>query len=174
MYIAKSILAFNFVFVVIVLKAVNTIYIVLNFILIVVSSCIFLMYYEVEFLAFVILLLYVGAILVLFLFIVMLLNLNSFISIKNTSLFFLDSNFMFIVIALKTILVLWSCHWYYFISLMNLDLNLYAGQSSIYHIGHSLLFVSLLSHHFCVLGVLGVILLVSMVGSIMLCKEKKI
>jgi len=110
MYIAKSILAFNFVFVVIVLKAVNTIYIVLNFILIVVSSCIFLMYYEVEFLAFVILLLYVGAILVLFLFIVMLLNLNSFISIKNTSLFFLDSNFMFIVIALKTILVLWSCH----------------------------------------------------------------
>jgi len=56
---------------------------------------------------------------------------------------------------------------------MNLDMNLYSGHSSIYHIGHSLLFVSLLSQHFCMLGVLGVILLVSMVGSILLCKEKK-
>ena len=172
MLIAKCLIWSNFFFAVMVILAVNTIYIVLNFILIILFSCLFLFMFKIEFLSFVILLLYIGAILILFLFVVMLLNLNIFSYRTKLHLNILDYNYIFIIIVFKSFFYLFDLNWLCFIYFYNIDHVYYWGTTSLDCMGTSSIFLNLLSQKFFFLIIIGASLLVSMVGSILLCQEK--
>lgn len=76
MYTLKMLMWFNYFFAVMVIFSSNALYSILSLVFLIVTGSCFLLLLEIEFLSFIILLLYVGAISVLFLFVVMMLQLG--------------------------------------------------------------------------------------------------
>lgn len=85
---------FNFIlfFATIVIFCRNSLYSILSLIIIIVSSCFILFTLKIEFLAFILLLIYIGGILVLFLFVVMMLQLYK--DKKQITTFYLCQNYL--------------------------------------------------------------------------------
>jgi NADH:ubiquinone oxidoreductase subunit 6 (subunit J) len=142
--------------------------------LLIVGSCFFLFYLGLEFLPCLFLLVYLGAILVLFIFISMLLDLTSksiltrhlvesipFYSFIGLVGFFKIIYFFYFLISQEA----------FFINFILLD---YVSDrfSLLYHVSgynDSFIFLSLFNSHFCYLILVGFILLFAMLGSIALC-----
>ena len=87
------------VFAILLIFSSNSIYAVLSLILVILSACTVLILLQIEFLAFILILIYVGAISVLFLFIVMLLQVpNVQKSLTNLN----ESSIIYSILGLKT------------------------------------------------------------------------
>lgn len=154
---------------------------ILSLVFLIVTGGFILIILEIEFLSFIIILLYIGAIAVLFLFVVMMLQLN-----KNTSKYlkmsFLSSDgVLYLLVGFKI---------FFFIFYLNQKLtdfvSLFSYQFYTAHYdtnytfvnfllvgGDSVLFLGLFSQKYYFFILVGIILLFAMVGSIVLCINKR-
>lgn len=157
---------------------------IISLIVVFFNSVIILMAYEAEFLAMIFLIVYIGAIAVLFLFVVYMLNIKILELQELNSKYLLGLLFGFLFLLL-------SFKFYGFISNNNFD-NIYSyyivsefksysyelnwlGYNTFFK-GDNLFFISLLlyNHYYIVLMILGLILLVAMIGSIILTSRKTV
>jgi NADH-quinone oxidoreductase subunit J len=136
---------------------------------------------EVEFLAFILLLIYVGAIAILFLFIIMMLKLNKEEINSNKKFILSFKYYIYILLLLKVTLFLFHFNKKLALSLdsfsyeflkYNDDLNIFSMK--IFQIENDIIiFFSIFTQKYFFFLIMGFILLFSMVGSISLCLKKK-
>jgi len=156
----------------------NALYSIISLVFLIVLSCCILFILNIEFLAFILLLIYIGAITVLFLFVVMMLELDKIEkkSKINFSKFYVIyfivyfKLFFFILFFSKKLCLSLSFFSYEFIGYNN-DLNIFS-QFLINERNDTIVFLSLFSQKFVFFLVIGFSLLFSMVGSIALCLIK--
>ena len=177
MYILKMLMWFNFFFAVMVIFSRNALYSILSLVFLIVTGSCFLLLLEIEFLSFIILLLYIGAISVLFLFVVMMLQLGKTNS-KMIQMSFLSADgVLYILFLFKLIFFIFYFNLKIsnFISLFsyefnNFNHNMYYSFSTPLMIGgDSIIFLNLFTQKYLFFILIGIILLFSMVGSIVLC-----
>lgn len=155
----------------------NALYSILSLVFLIVTGSCILLLLEVEFLSFVILLLYVGAIAVLFLFVVMMLQLSkphskmiqmSFLSADGILYFLFLFKLLFFIfyfnLKLSTFISLFS----YSFNIFNSD-NYYSFSDPLMICGDSIIFIIIFTQKYFFLIIVGLILLFSMIGSIVLC-----
>ena len=158
----------------------NSLYSIMSLVFLVVGSSFIVFSLNLEFLMFILLLIYIGAITVLFLFVIMMLQLDK-IEKKVNFKFDVSKDFL-----ISLVLILKSCYFIYFFNMKfcvsltffslefiqyNKDINIYPhflflGKSD------SIIFLSLFSQKFYFFIIIGFILIFSMVGSIALCLVK--
>lgn len=171
----------NYFFATLVIFCRNSLYSIISLIFLIVGTSFILFILNIEFLAFILLLIYIGAISVLFLFIVMMLRLDSTekkLGYQSTqSKFFL----IYFILAFKL-----SYFIFFFNKKLCLILNFFSFEFTQYNkdidiFSHFLLlnkndatiFLNLFSQQFLFFLIVGFSLLFSMVGSIALCLIKK-
>lgn len=157
---------------------------IISLILVFLNAVIILLAYEADFLAMIFLIVYIGAIAVLFLFVVYMLNIKilELKELNSKYIFGLFFGFLFLLLSFK---------FYSFIFLSN-DTNIYSNiwvsefknyeyeldwlSYSLFFKGDNLFLISLMlyNHYYIVLMVLGLILLVAMIGSIILTSQKTV
>lgn len=156
----------------------NTLISIFCFILIILNACVLLFQLHVEYLTFLILLLYLGGIIIFFLFTTLMLS-NEYDSKKNQNYFSIDNIliilifvklFFFINIINKKILY-YTNTFYNFLIPVNITQNTYStnflsSQNDI------ILFINLYSEKYIFLISLGMILLFTMIGVIVITKNK--
>lgn len=166
---------FIILFSIIVIISRNPIYSLFCLILVFINTAILLFYFKVEFIALILLIVYAGAISVLFLFIVLLLNIKNIESTENTSFFetpitALVSIKFFIVLTLPVYFSFKNYNSIYKIllndSIVNLNFKFFSTNSDLYFFGNMLY-----SHYSIFLIISGLILLVAMIGTISLTKK---
>jgi NADH:ubiquinone oxidoreductase subunit 6 (subunit J) len=158
---------------------------IISLILVFINAVIILLAYEADFLAMIFLIVYIGAIAVLFLFVVYMLNIKilELQELNSKYIFGLFFGFLFLLLSFK------------FYSLMlftNDDINTYSNiwvsefksydyelnwlSYSLFFKGDNLFLISLIlyNHYYIILMVLGLILLVAMIGSIILTSQKTV
>ena len=158
---------------------------IISLILVFINAVIILLAYEADFLAMIFLIVYIGAIAVLFLFVVYMLNIKILELQKLNSKYILGLFFGFIFLLI-------SFKFYSFLSFSNDSINTYSNiwvsefksydyelnwlSYSLFFIGDNLFLISLIlyNHYYIVLMVLGLILLVAMIGSIILTSQKTV
>lgn len=159
---------------------------IISLIIVFFNSVIILMAYEVEFLAMIFLIVYIGAIAVLFLFVVYMLN------IKILELQELNSKYLQ---GIFLSLLLFSISLSIYVLFYNNSFNSYVGTNdaissiklyanyelnwlnfNFFFYGDNLFFIAILlySHYYIILMVLGLILLIAMIGSIVLTSSKTV
>nr|QFQ52392.1 NADH dehydrogenase subunit 6 [Paramoeba aparasomata] len=159
----------------------NPINSIISLIIVFFNSVFILMAYEIEFLAMIFLIVYIGAISVLFLFVVYMLNIK-ILELQELNSKYLQGLFF------GFILLIFSCYFYDFFSTglkssyfllsefesYNYELNWLSY--SIFFFGDNLFFISLILylHYYIILMILGLILLVAMIGSIVLTSSKTV
>jgi NADH-quinone oxidoreductase subunit J len=136
---------------------------------------------EIEFLAFILMLIYIGAISILFLFIIMMLKLNKEEIHKNLYFALSSKYYIYILILLKIILFLFHFNKKLSLSLDNFsyeflkyndDLNIFSTK--LFQIENDILiFFNIFTQKYLFFLIVGFILLFSMIGSISLCLKKK-
>ena len=181
MTIFKFFVCFTFFFAATVIFSSTPLYSILGLICIILNGCFILFLLRIEFLAFIMLLLYIGAIAVLFLFVVMMLQpstehaqklnisclsssgiLYSAFCIKIFSfLFYFNSQ-------LSTAITLFSYEFLNFSSVIN-----YTSMNSLCVSGDSIIFLSIFTQKYFLFLLISIILLFAMVGSIVLCVQEK-
>ena len=136
---------------------------------------------NIEFLSFILLLIYIGAISVLFLFIMMMLRLNKQ-EIKKPKNFILSLKyFLYIIIIFKINIIL-----YFFVKKISINLNnisyefiKYNNDLNIFYDklfnteNDVILFFNIFTQKFYLFMIIGFILLFAMIGSIALCLKNK-
>jgi NADH-quinone oxidoreductase subunit J len=157
----------------------NSLYSILSLIIIIVSSCFILFSLKIEFLSFLLLLIYVGGIAVLFLFMVIMLQLYK--DTKQTTIFFLSQNYLLcIFLCLKFVVFI-----YFFNKVFCSSLNLISFEYLKYNKDNNLffniiwntdtlIFLNLFTTKAFLFFILGFTLLFSMIGSIAICLNQKI
>lgn len=152
----------------------NSLYSIISFIFVILSSCSLLFLLKIEFLVFILLLIYIGAIAVLFLFFIMMLQLNT-VEIDKSVLFILSSkylvyaiiiaklNFYFYFFYKKLVVVLNSFSYEFFVNSDEYLKVLFSIENDI------LIFLNIFTQKYFFFLIVGLILLFSMVGSIALC-----
>jgi len=169
-------------FAVLVILCSNPLYSIISFIFLIVNSCIILFCWEVEFLTFILLLIYIGAIAVLFIFIVMLLHLDKEELRKNSLSVLTLDNIFYVILFVKL-----SWYFYFFNQKLWISTVIFSYEFSNFSesfyltsVGNSkisimdyTLFMQLFTHKYVNFLIVGIILLFSMVGSISLCIKKK-
>lgn len=156
----------------------NALYSILSLVLLIITGAVFLILLNLEFLAFIIILLYVGAISVLFLFVVMMLQLGKTNSkLLKVSIFSTDGllysiflvKFVFFIFyfnfKLTNLINLFSCSFY----TVNYNFYQYSFSNPLLIGGDAMTFLNLFTQKYTFFLLIGIILLFSMVGSIILC-----
>jgi NADH:ubiquinone oxidoreductase subunit 6 (subunit J) len=147
----------------------------------IVGCCFILFSLKVEFLTLILLLIYIGAISVLFLFVVMMLKLNKTEKRLDSNFSKFSKNYLiYILLSLKL-----SCFIFFFNKNLSFSLNFFSfeflkhnkdiNNSSFFlfeNQNDSIIFLSLFDQNFLFFIVIGFILLFSMIGSISLCVIK--
>ena len=157
---------------------------IISLILVFLNAVIILLAYEADFLAMIFLIVYIGAIAVLFLFVVYMLNIKilELQELNSKYIFGLFFGFVFLLLSFK----------FYSFTFFSNDTFLYSNiwvsefknyeyeldwlSYSLFFKGDNLFLISLIlyNHYYIVLMVLGLILLVAMVGSIILTSQKTV
>lgn len=149
------------------------IYSIVGLVFVVLGSSFILFSIEVEFLSFIILLVYIGAIAVLFVFIILALQLQEDVVIKKKMSISLLEDIVYMLFFLKV-----CVYFYSFNSLFCQNTYIFSHDflGNLKYMGNDIgIFVNLFSQKFVFLIIVGFILLFAMVGSIALCiKENKI
>ena len=157
---------------------------IISLIVVFFNSVIILMAYEAEFLAMIFLIVYIGAIAVLFLFVVYMLNIKilELQELNSKYLLGLFFGFLFLLLSYKFYGLISeknidNIYSYYIVSEFknyNYEIN-WIGYNTFFK-GDNLFFISLLlyNHYYIVLMILGLILLVAMIGSIILTSRKTV
>ena len=181
MMIFKFFVWFNFFFAATVIFSSIPIYSILSLICIIMISCFILFGLRIEFLSFILLLLYIGAIAILFLFIVMMVQ-SSFDQSQQLNIACLSSSgilysafvlkaFYFIIYfnyQFSNTLTLFSYQFLNYSSIIN-----YTFISNLRMAGDSVIFVSMFTQKYFLFILVSIILLFAMVGSIVLCLQEK-
>ena len=171
----------NYFFATMVIFCRNSLYSIISLIFLIISCCFILFTLEVEFLTFILLLIYIGALSVLFLFVVMMLKLDSAEKYQGSNPIIISKIYLFyILLSLKL-----SCFIYFFNKKFCFSLSFFSFEflkynkdimNSSYFLfdnqNDSVLFLNLFSQNFLFFVIIGFILLFSMVGSIALCLIK--
>ena len=155
----------------------NSIYSVISLIVLILGSCCILFLMKIEFLTFIILLIYIGAISVIFLFLIMMLNLNKQ-ELKNKKKFILSTKYLiYNSILFKLIFFFFFFNKKFAVTInsfsfeylkYNLDLNIFSNY--LFKINNDIfLFSNLFTQKYFSFLIVGIILLFSMIGSIALC-----
>lgn len=148
----------------------NPIYSIFYLVLVFFCSSFLFISLNLYFLALMILIVYLGALIVLFLFVVMMLNIKS-LEINRSINFF---PFLFVFLSAFFLLFL-QTNYFDFISIENFNFLIYTDWSKFFFISDNFLVLAnilYLSHYFSLL-LLGLILLVAMIGSIVLTLQKE-
>ena len=179
--ITNLILIWNFFFATMIIFCRNSLYSIISFIFLIIGSCFILFSLNIEFLIFILLLIYIGAISVLFLFVVMMLHLDEIEKKKTINIIWTKSFLIYFILIFKLS---------YFILFFNKKLCLSLKKFSFEFIHYnqdinnfypfflenrndSILFLNLFNQKFLFFLIIGFTLLFSMVGSIALCLLKK-
>jgi len=151
--------------------SVNPMYALLSLIGTVFGLSILLFNLEFEFLSYILLIVYIGAVIILFLFLLMMININSFYK-KTIKLV----DYLYAVLFVKSLFLFQfiSCNLNTsFSSSISSYCNLWISNIIHYQINDILLFANLLYTHFFIQTILvSIILLVAMIGSISICLSK--
>ena len=156
----------------------NSLYSILSLVLTIVGSCCILFSLKVEFLSFIIMLIYIGAITVLFLFVVMMLQLHKDSEESLNSFMYTQNSLVYFILCFKILGFI-----YYFNKKLSSSLSLvsfeyikdtevlsnFVGSTST----DTIHFLSLFTVKIVAFVVVGFVLLFSMVGSIAVCLCKK-
>jgi NADH:ubiquinone oxidoreductase subunit 6 (subunit J) len=175
------ILICNYFFATMVIFCRNSLYSIISLVFLIVGCCFILFTLEVEFLTFILLLIYIGAISVLFLFVVMMLKLNQKEKQLNSNFSIFSKNYLiYTILSLKL-----SCFIFFFNKKLCLSLSFFSFEflkhnkdinSSSYFLFENqndvIIFLSLFNQKFLFFIIIGFILLFSMQGSIALCLIK--
>ena len=175
------ILIWNYFFATMVIFCRNSLYSIISLVFLIIGCCFILFSLEVEFLTFILLLIYIGALSVLFLFVVMMLKLDQTENESKFKFTIFSKNYLFYVI-----LVLKLCSFIFFFnkklcfslsffSFEFLKYNKDINESSYFlfeNQNDNIIFLSLFSQKFLFFIIIGFTLLFSMVGSIALCLIK--
>lgn len=149
---------------------------VLSLVFLIITGGFILLILEIEFLSFIIMLLYIGAVAVLFLFVILMLQLNKNHS-KYLKMSFLSTDgILYLLFGLKIVFLIFylnkklSC----FISAFSyqfttFDYDSYSFVDFLLIGGDSIIFLGLFTQKYYFLILVGIILLFAMVGSIVLC-----
>lgn len=175
------ILIWNCFFATMVIFCRNSLYSIISLVFLIIGCCFILFILEVEFLTFILLLIYIGAISILFLFVVMMLKLNIIEKSLNSNFSLFSKNYLiYILSSLKLCCFIFFfnkklCFSLSFISFEFLKHNKDINDSSYFLFGNqndNIIFLSLFSQKFLFFIIIGFTLLFSMVGSIALCLIK--
>ena len=173
-------LIWNYFFATMIIFCRNSLYSIISLVFLIVGSSFILFSLNLEFLIFILLLVYIGAISVLFLFVIMMLQLDK-IERKLTFKFDVSKDFL-----LCLVLILKFSYFIYFFNMklclsltfFSLEFIQYNKDSDIcphfLFLGKSdsIIFLSLFSQKFYFFIIIGFILIFSMIGSIALCLVK--
>ena len=175
--IFNYLLIWNCLFASLVIICNNSLYALICLIFVIIGSCLSLFFFKIEFLVFIILLVYLGAIIVLFLFIIMMLELNQDEKKKIS----FNSLFISLLIFLKLAFIL-----FYFSKQLALTINSFSHEyikynedlDILYHfmkieINDINFFINLFTQKYFIFIFISIILLFSMMGSIALCIKPK-
>ena len=180
MFLLKITLWLSIYFIFFILFSMNTLISVFCFILIIILIAFLLLQLHIEYVTFLILLLYLGGILIFFLFTVLMLNNENTVLIKTSGYYSCEN----------LLLLLLSCKTFFFISYFNsricfflqnwnnteyspfLIINNYFLKNFLKNQGDIISFVSLYTEQFLLLLILGMILLFTMMGVIIITKTK--
>ena len=173
------VLIWNLFFATMVIFCRNSLYSILSLVFLIVGCCFILLMLKVEFLSFILLLIYIGAITVLFLFVVMMLQLDK--TEKSITNFDSTNYLIYFLLSFKII-----CFIFYFSKKLALALCFISFEFVAYNKdidnyplfllenrNDNIIFLSLFSQKFIFFIIIGFTLLFSMVGSIALCLTKK-
>ena len=175
------ILIWNFFFATMVIFCRNSLYSIISLVFLIIGCCFILFSLEVEFLTFILLLIYIGAISVLFLFVVMMLKLDETEKKLNSNFSIFPKKYLFyIILSLKLCCFIFFfnkklCFSLSFLSFEFLKHNKDINNSSYFLFNNqndNVIFLSLFSQKFLFFIIIGFILLFSMIGSIALCLIK--
>jgi len=160
---------------------------IISLILVFINAVIILLAYEADFLAMIFLIVYIGAIAVLFLFVVYMLNIKilELQELNSKYILGLFIGFIFLIISFKFYSYMsfdssndmnttYSNVWVSEFKSYNYELNWLSY--SLFFKGDNLFLISLIlyNHYYIILMVLGLILLVAMIGSIILTSQKTV
>ena len=181
MLLFKFFVCFTFFFAATVIFSSTPFYSILGLICIIFNGCFILFLLRVEFLAFIMLLLYIGAIAVLFLFVVMMLQTSTEHSRKLTISYLSSSGILYSVGCIKlfyflfyfngqlsTAIGLFSYQFLNYSSVVN-----YTTMNSLWIAGDSVIFLSIFTQKYFLFILISIVLLFAMVGSIVLCIQEK-
>ena len=152
----------------------NSVYSALFLILCFIMSSGLLFLIESEFLGLIFLIIYVGAIAVLFLFVVMMLNIKVTNSVKNILKYFPLSNFIIFVFLIEILLIIFDSYKinpYKNSFLINLNINWYDKIDSISDI--EALGQIIYTNYVIQFLIAGIILLIAVIGSVILTLNKR-
>jgi len=175
------ILIWNCFFATMVIFCRNSLYSIISLAFLIIGCCFILFILKVEFLTFILLLIYIGAISILFLFVVMMLKLNQIEKQSNSNLRTFSKNYLiYIILSLKLCCFIFFfnkklCFSLSFISFEFSKFNKDIQNSSYFLFDNqndNIIFLSLFSQKFLFFIIVGFTLLFSMVGSIALCLIK--
>ncbi len=172
------IIIWNYFFASMVIFCRNSLYSILSLVLTIVGSCCILFSLKVEFLSFIIMLIYIGAITVLFLFVVMMLQLHKDSEESLNSFMYTQNSIVYFILCFKILGFI-----YYFNKKLSSSLTLVSFEFIkdtdilVNFIGSSnsdtIHFLGLFSVKMVAFIIVGFVLLFSMVGSIAVCLCKK-
>ena len=181
MILFKFFVCFTFFFAATVVFSSIPFYSILGLIGIILNGCFILFLLRVEFLAFILLLLYIGAIAVLFLFVVMMLQSSTENSQKLNISWISSSGVLYSVFCIKlfyflfyfngqlsTAITLFSYQFLNYSSVLN-----YTSINNLLVSGDSVIFLSIFTQKYFLFILISIILLFAMVGSIVLCIQEK-
>jgi NADH:ubiquinone oxidoreductase subunit 6 (subunit J) len=175
------VLMWNYFFATMIIFCRNSLYSIISLIFLILGSAFILLSLKVEFLTFILLLIYIGAISVLFLFVVMMLKLDETEKQVNSNFGIPSKNYLlYIILSLKLFLFIYLfnkklCFSLSFFSFEFLRYNKDINNSSYFlfdNLNDNIIFLSLFSQKFSFFIIIGFTLLFSMVGSIALCLTK--
>jgi len=179
MLIFNFIVIGNIFFATLIILSSNPIYSIISLVCVIVSSSCILFFLEVEFLSFILLLIYIGAIAVLFLFVVMLLQVNNVVTKKRKDISV--DVFLYAFILSKCL------YFFYFFNkkLSMATVSIFSGYMPVTSLNitssisfssfsrDSSIFLNLFVYKSYFFIVVGFLLLFSMVGAIVLCIKKQ-
>jgi NADH:ubiquinone oxidoreductase subunit 6 (subunit J) len=172
----------NLFFATMVIFSSNSLYSILSLIILIIGSIFILFSLKVEFLSFILLLIYVGALVVLFLFIVMMLDIAKEESIKVTSFNLSMNSIFYLLLAIKLLYYsfFFNKNLVFGISMISFEFTKYSEatmnftSSSFYTGSDTIIFLALFMTKNYLFVFVGLILLFSMFGSIALCVKTKL
>lgn len=177
MYIIKLLMWLSVYFIFYILFSLNTLISIFCFIVVIFFISILLLTFQIEYLTFLILLLYLGGILIFFLFTALMLN-NEYTTIKNSKTYSIE-NMLLILLASKMYFSVNSLNFYICLEKSEITMNFFptfisnnyfwkdffANQSDVSN------FICLFTEKYLFLFILGNILLFTMVGVIVITKK---
>jgi NADH:ubiquinone oxidoreductase subunit 6 (subunit J) len=175
------ILIWNYFFATMIIFCRNSLYSIISLVFLIIGSSFILLSLKVEFLTFILLLIYIGAISVLFLFVVMMLKLDQTEKQVNSDFSILSKNYLlYIILSLKLCSFIYFfnkklCFSLSFFSFEFLRYNKDINNSSYFlfdNLNDNIIFLSLFSQKSSFFVIIGLTLLFSMIGSIALCLTK--